>query len=268
MGLFAFPAQAQLDNYKYFVVPKRFDAFKEINQYQSSTLVKFLLTKYGFETVYADAIPEELFLDKCLGLNSQLEDNSTYLQTVVAIVFNDCRGQEVFRTQEGRSKSKEFKEAYSDAIQEAMQSMALITHNYQGSAQQPYEGAADTATKKTVDTIPEADVEVASTEPEVMAVASEAEPLAIEVGKTVSEEVKPSESNVVYWEQLVSNSGFILTHPEKEVTWVIMKTSSKEVFMAVSTTIQGVAFKVKKGWRLEYYLGDVLQVEHLQLGDQ
>lgn len=266
MGLFALPVQSQLDNYKYFVVPKRFDAFKEINQHQSSTLVKFLLTKYGFETLYDDAIPEELFLDKCLGLNSQLEDNSTYLQTVVAIVFYDCRGQEVFRTQEGRSKSKEFKEAYSDAIQEAMQTMALITHNYQGTAQAPIEKATETTTDETVETTPEAEAEVTPTAPEVIAVITEV-PEAKEVEKKVSEEVKPTESNVVYWEQTVSNNGFILTHPEKEETWVIMKSSSPEVFMAISTTLQGVAFKVKKGWRLEYYLGDVLQAEQLQLVD-
>lgn len=267
MGLFVLPAQAQLDNYKYFVVPKRFDAFMEINQHQSSTLVKFLLTKYNFEAVYIDAIPEELFLNKCLGLTTQVEDNSTYLQTVVAMVFIDCKGQEVFRTQEGKSKRKDFKEAYSEAIQEAMRSMALITHNYQGQTQGTVEKPVPAEVHESVESNPEIKADLTPSEPELVAEAPEVVPVLIEVGKTVPEEVKPNESNVVYWEQMAGNNGFILTHPEKESAWVLMKTSSPEVFMAVSKNLQGIAFKVQKGWRIEYYLGDVLHAEQLQIAD-
>ena len=258
MGLSVLPAQAQLDNYKYFVVPKRFDAFMDINQHQSSTLVKFLLTKYEFEPLYDDAIPEELFLNKCLGLTTQLEDNSTYLQTVVAIVFYDCRGQEVFRTQEGRSKNKVFKEAYSEAIQEAMQTMALISHHYRGSEQTVEEPVVAEA-PDPIEATPETETEVSLAEPAVIAdVAEEApEPLA-------KEESVPE---ITYWEETARSNGYILTNPDKEVTWVIMKTSSPEVFMAISTTTQGVAFKVENGWRLEYYLGDLLKVEEIKLAN-
>ena len=258
MGLSVLPAQAQLDNYKYFVVPKRFDAFMDINQHQSSTLVKFLLTKYEFEPLYDDAIPEELFLNKCLGLTTQLEDNSTYLQTVVAIVYYDCRGQEVFRTQEGRSKNKVFKEAYSEAIQEAMQTMALISHNYRGSEQTVEEPVVAEA-PDPIEATPETETEVSLAEPAVIAdVAEEApEPLA-------KEESVPE---ITYWEETARSNGYILTNPDKEVTWVIMKTSSPEVFMAISTTTQGVAFKVENGWRLEYYLGDLLKVEEIKLAN-
>lgn len=267
MGLSLLPAQAQLDNYKYFVVPKRFETFKDVNQYQTSTLVKFLLTKYAFDPIYDDAIPEELFLNKCLGLTSQLEDNSTYLQTVVAIVFYDCRGQEVFRTQEGKSKNKEFKEAFSESIQEAMKTMALISHNYQGSEEKTVEEPVVAQAPDPVDTIPEPETLVSTAEPAVVAVIVEeaSEPSAIEETESeASEAVKPE---ITYWEQTASNNGFILTHPEKEVTWVLMKTSTAEVFMAISTTRQGVAFKQPKGWRLEYYLGDLLKVEAIQLED-
>lgn len=36
---------AQLNNYKYIIVPKKFDAFKSVNEYQTSTLVKYFLNK-------------------------------------------------------------------------------------------------------------------------------------------------------------------------------------------------------------------------------
>ena len=267
MGLSLFPAQAQLDNYKYFVVPKRFETFKDVNQYQTSTLVKFLLTRYAFDPIYDDAIPEELFLNKCLGLTTQLEDNSTYLQTVVAIVFYDCRGQEVFRTQEGRSKNKEFKEAFSEAIQEAMRTMALLSHNYQGSEEETVEEQVVAQAPDPVETIPEPETVVAPAEPAVVAVIVEeaSEPSVKE--ETVPEASESTKPEITYWEQTTSNNGFILTHPEKEVTWVLMKTSTAQVFMAISTTRQGVAFKQEKGWRLEYYLGDLLKVEEIHLED-
>jgi len=267
MGLSLLPAQAQLDNYKYIVVPKRFETFKDVNQYQTSTLVKFLLTKYAFDPIYDDAIPEELFLNKCLGLNTQLEDNSSYLQTVVAIVFYDCRGQEIFRTQEGRSKNKEFKEAFSEAIQEAMRTMALLSHNYQGSEEETVEEPVVAQAPDPVETIPEPETVIAPTEPAVVAVIMEeaAEPSVEE--ETESEASEATKPEITYWEQTASNNGFILTHPVKEVTWAILKTSTAEVFMAISTTRQGVAFKQQKGWRLEYYLGDLLKVEEIQLED-
>lgn len=267
MGLSLLPAQAQLDNYKYIVVPKRFETFKDVNQYQTSTLVKFLLTKYAFDPIYDDAIPEELFLNKCLGLNTQLEDNSSYLQTVVAIVFYDCRGQEIFRTQEGRSKNKEFKEAFSEAIQEAMRTMALLSHNYQGSEEETVEEPVVAQAPDPVETIPEPETVIAPTEPAVVAVIMEeaAEPSVKE--ETESEASEATKPEITYWEQTASNNGFILTHPVKEVTWAILKTSTAEVFMAISTTRQGVAFKQQKGWRLEYYLGDLLKVEEIQLED-
>ena len=267
MGLSLLPAQAQLDNYKYFVVPKRFETFKDVNQYQTSTLVKFLLTRYAFDPIYDDAIPEELFLDKCLGLITQLEDNSTYLQTVVAIVFYDCRGQEVFRTQEGSSKNKEFKEAYSEAIQKAMSNMALISHNYQGSEEETVEEPVVTQAPDPVEIIPEPETEVAPVEPAAVAVIVEeiSEPSVKE--ETVSEASEATKPKITQWEQIARDKGYVLTQPGIDVSWVFMQTSSLNVFLALSKNIQGIAFIVDEGWRVEYYLGDVLQAEIIEVKD-
>ena len=118
------------------------------------------------------------------------------------------------KIQEGRSKNKVFKEAYSEAIQEAMQTMALISHNYQGS-EQTVEEAVVTESPDRIEATPEAEANVSLAEPVVVPVMAEeaSEPLA-------KEESVPE---LTYWEETASNNGYILTHPEKEVTWVIMK---------------------------------------------
>ena len=41
--------QAQLDSYKYVIVPKKFDGFKYENRFRTSTLLKFLFLKMGIQ---------------------------------------------------------------------------------------------------------------------------------------------------------------------------------------------------------------------------
>ncbi|HUH47967.1 MAG TPA: hypothetical protein VLZ54_12485, partial [Arenibacter sp.] len=61
-------SQTELNNYKYIIVPTKFDAFKQENQYQTSTLVKHLLVENGYNAVYDNALPEDLLSDRCSGL--------------------------------------------------------------------------------------------------------------------------------------------------------------------------------------------------------
>ena len=162
-GIAILPCSAQLNQYKYFIVPKRFDIFKDVNQYQSSTLVKHLLTKYGYETVYDDAIPEDLFLNKCRGVTVQLDENSSFLLTRVSLVFRDCKGREVFRTAEGSSKSKEYKEAYAECIQKAMDVMAVMKYEYEG-AEDVLEAIPESPTQPFIEEVAEEPSEIVTEE--------------------------------------------------------------------------------------------------------
>ncbi len=125
-----FSAFGQFSDYKYIIVPTKFDAFRKENMYQTSTTVKYLLTKRGFNAVYDNALPEDVFQDRCLGLIVNLENNSSFLSTKATIVFRDCRSVEVFRTIEGRSKIKEFRPAYNQAISRAFVSLDGIDPTY------------------------------------------------------------------------------------------------------------------------------------------
>ena len=44
-------SQVNLNDYKYVIVPKKYDFLKEADQYQINSLSKFLFNKYGFQTL-------------------------------------------------------------------------------------------------------------------------------------------------------------------------------------------------------------------------
>mgnify|MGYP007079515594 CR=1 FL=1 len=128
--LFALNVQGQLNDYKYLVVPKRFDGFKMENQHQTSTLVKHLFTNKGFNTVYDDAIPDDLYANRCLGLTVRLDEKSSMFTTKTILILENCNNEAVFMTQEGRSREKDFKISYNEAITQAFQSIQALDYSY------------------------------------------------------------------------------------------------------------------------------------------
>ncbi len=123
-------SQVNMDDYKYIVVPKRFDGFRNENQHQTSTLIKYLFSKKGFVTIYDDNIPVDLSIDRCLGLYVDLIENSSMFTTKTILALKDCKGEEVFLSQEGKSKNKEYKGAFNEAITEAFDSFASLSYTY------------------------------------------------------------------------------------------------------------------------------------------
>ena len=135
--LFTNLSQAQLNDYKYIIVPKKFEGFKKENQYLTSTYIKHLFTRKGFKTVYSDDLPVDLYGKPCSGLTVQFNDGSSMFTTKVVLALKDCNGQEIFETLEGRSKEKEFKRAYQQAIAKAFESIDTLPYSYSGKDEEP-----------------------------------------------------------------------------------------------------------------------------------
>jgi hypothetical protein len=123
--------QAGLNEYKYIIIPKKLGEFREENQYLTSTLLKYQFVKKGFTAVYDDALPQDLYMDRCLGLTALLKDNSSMFNTKVTIFLENCKGQQVFSSREGTNKIKEYKEAYRDGITVAMSSFDRLAYTYE-----------------------------------------------------------------------------------------------------------------------------------------
>lgn len=124
-------AQSNLNNYKYVVVPQKFDFLKEADKYQLNSLTKFLLEKENF-TVFLDYsdLPEDLSKNRCLGLFANVIENSGMFKTKLTLELKDCNNSIVFKSKEGTSKNKDYKKAFHEALRDAFKSFEAINYSY------------------------------------------------------------------------------------------------------------------------------------------
>ena len=121
--------QKSLNNYKYVIVPNQFEFLKKPDQYQTSSLTKFLLKKKGYNAYISnETFPKDLTNNRCLALTANLKDNSGMLSTKNNIIFKNCNNQAVFTSNVGKSKLKDYKRAYHEAIRNAFKNVP--THKY------------------------------------------------------------------------------------------------------------------------------------------
>ena len=124
--LFTIPLTAQtqdLNQYSYVVVPDKFEFQNSPNQYQLNSMMVFYLEKYGFNA----SVPNKAsYTDRCDGLFADVEELNTFFGTKLQIVLRDCDSEEVYRSDEGKSKYKEFEKSYQDALRKAFKSMEML----------------------------------------------------------------------------------------------------------------------------------------------
>tara|TARA_B110000208_G_scaffold142937_1_gene172423 strand:- start:501 stop:1262 length:762 start_codon:yes stop_codon:yes gene_type:complete len=109
-------AQKTLSDYSFVVVPDEFEFLSKANQYQLNDMAKYYLTKNGFNTYYFSELPS---VDNCDGLWADVESIAGFTRTKILVVLKDCKGIEVYRSQPGASKQKEYKKSYQDALRKA-----------------------------------------------------------------------------------------------------------------------------------------------------
>jgi len=265
LGSFYGSAQEQLNEYKYIIVPKRFDDFKNENQYKTSTLVKFLFEQKGFNVVYDDALPPDLNQNRCAGLLANLKDDSNMFTTKVRIVLKDCNSKEVFVTQEGTTKIKEYDAAYSDAVRKAFASFDGVNYTYKPSsttsvADLPLNsgGGIVAVTQTTVTTTkkpnnpPMAPVQQQAT-PEVQSY-KDMTPVPSDIEK----------STAILYAQEIPN-GYQLVDSTPKILLKIFKSSVPNVYTAVGDDKNGMVYNRDGKWFFEYYAGDKLTVEELNI---
>ena len=116
-------AQKDLSDYDYVVVPKLYEFLFEEDQHQLNSLTKFLFNKYGFNAYFEDELPN---VTRCDGLRAEVIGKPGFIYTKIQVVLKDCYGSELFRSEEGRSKLKEYKKAYHQAMRQAFESIEVL----------------------------------------------------------------------------------------------------------------------------------------------
>mgnify|MGYP005820159867 CR=1 FL=1 len=287
MGL-STSAQTDLNDYKYIIVPKKFDGFKNVNEHQTSTLIKYLFTGKGFNTLYDDQLPDDLKLNRCLALQVDLQDDSTMFSTKTTINLKDCNGNIVFSTMEGLSKEKQYKEAYSEAIRESMRSFNAINYAYNGKSEKnetitvSFKNDVKWLDESSSNEVAQADSKKnevhAKKEPEVIEKATETTqyykdnaPVASDINKGKTEapafkklEIKKPNVKDIWYAQPTEN-GFQLVDSTPQIRMNLLKSSAADVYMAKTDAKNGMVYKKDSTWIFEYYENDKLVQEELNI---
>ncbi len=125
-------AQNSLDAYKYIIVPDKFDEFKEADKYQLNSLTNFLFKKYGFQTLSGNmgSYPSDIIKNPCLAVTAKLNDHSSMFTTKVNIDLIDCYNKVVYSSEIGKSKIKEYKPSYQEALRSSFITFEEIDYAY------------------------------------------------------------------------------------------------------------------------------------------
>ena len=128
-------SQEEINNYKYVIVPTIGKFLDEDDQYQTNSLVEFLFNKYGYTALMAnEELPSDLEANPCLGLTADVEKvKGGFLVTKLQLNMKDCRDRVVVSSKVGKSKEKDFKASYHEAIREAFQTFQFFEYKYQPS---------------------------------------------------------------------------------------------------------------------------------------
>ncbi|WP_435262111.1 hypothetical protein [Tenacibaculum sp. nBUS_03] len=228
--------QKKVNDYKYVIVPTRFDFLKQEDQYQANSLTKFLFKKYGFN-VFLDneKLPKELGDNRCLALTGTIKDDSGMFTVKTIVQLKDCYNNIVFTSKIGKSKLKDYQKGYHEAIRDAFKSVQAIKYKYNSN-------------KIQVVDIPKKEIEAPVIESAKV------------IGAAATKKVS-IDSNVLYAQPI--NNGFQLVNTKPERVYEILKTSVKDVF--VFKNKKGILFKNENAWTAEYYEKDMKIVKHFTI---
>jgi hypothetical protein len=237
---FSFAQSEIINNYKYVIIPRKFDFFKEADRYKVNTLTKMAFEKAGFTAFFNDEqLPQDIALNRCRALYGDVDNTSGILSTSVAILVKDCNGKELYRSEKGRSKQKDFDSAYREAIREAAVSLRNINYTYVGD-----QASAQYFGQPAV--------------PQTVATPVQAAPAAVAVAK---EEVV--NQNTLFAQPIAN--GYQLVDSTPKVVLKMYRTSQADSYSASGDGKNGVVFKKGNDWFFEYYVNDKLVSEKLSI---
>jgi len=251
-------SQTNLNNYKYVIVPKKYDFLKEEDQYRLNGLTKFLFEKYGFLTLMeGDDYPDDLLKNKCLALNSNVINDSGIFKTKLKIELEDCTDKVVFTSVFGETREKDFGKAYTEALRKAFISIEALSYKYE-----PKENILSESQNQEVKKEPETlkQDKIAEVMP-----AEETKLAAVAAVAVMETAISPSDnkdvSDILYAQ--ATENGFQLVDSTPKVVYKIKKTSLENVYLVQD--IDGTLFNKDGQWILEYYEQGTLKQKSLNI---
>ncbi|HSN48102.1 MAG TPA: hypothetical protein VLR29_05020 [Flavobacterium sp.] len=237
----------KVNDYKAVVIPMKYDIQKTENQYRLQTITKIDLQNAGFQAFYAtETMPAE-FSERCDLLYIDVKKDNAFLVTKLYITFKDCFGAIIFQSAIGKSREKEYGLAYTDALNDAFMSVKALNYKYNGTK---------AGSKSAV--VPAAPAPVATTAPAIVLPAA-ASTKEVNDNKTFQN----ISADLLYAQP--TPYGYQLIDSEPKVVMKVYKTSNSSSYMAAKGSVQGVLVSKDNQWFFEYYQGDKLISEKINV---
>ena len=263
-----------LDDYKYVIIPAKYEFQKTDDQYQLNSLTKFLFEKEGFITQFDNVeMPLEISKNPCDVLTARVNNTSNMFTTKMVIELINCKNQKVLITKEGRSKEKDYKKGYQEALREAFESVTAQNYNKENA-----KNSKSAVAKSTVQDAKNAVMEAAAEAVEAVDVIEATE---VEIPEEINEiEVEEIEETMIdsskdvertkYDNRDRDDNGTILSVPTEKllyaqknrlgyqlvdsspkIVFILLNSSKKEVYYIKNRS--GIFFKEDGKWYAEYY---------------
>lgn len=235
-----------INNYKYVIIPLKYEFMRTDNQYRLATLSKFNLNKAGFEAYYEN---EHLAVttERCDLMYFDVIKEKSFLTTKLHAVLKDCYGKVIYESETGISKEKDYQLAYSEALDKAFVSIGSLGYQYAGAVKEMKNAAAPVKEQSTT-------VEVK----EVAAVANKVTPTAV-----VAPKVAVQSSGALYVQPIAN--GYQLVDTTPKVVMKVYKTSNESNFIAEKDGNNGVLVLKEGVWFFEYYKNGTLFSEKIDV---
>jgi len=225
-------SQNNINNYKYVIVPERFNFSRDDNQYGLNSTARLLLEQKGFAALMSnEQLPPALAANRCNALVADVVQKKGLFVTNLTLLLRDCQGNIIFKSKEGKSREKEFPVAYDLALRDAFSSLNDVPYKYDSTMATNQQAAAPSAAP------------------------SPAPAPAMAAGAEIT--------GTLYAQATPNGYQLIDTTPKKVL--ILLKTSMQDYYIAEAGASNGIVFKKNGEWVFEYYKDSKLVSQKLDV---
>lgn len=212
------------ESYKYAIIPKKFNFFKEENRFNLNSITKSFFENQGFEVYFdSDVLPEELSENRCLAIYVDAFEKSSLFLTKIHFEVKDCSNTILIKSELGSSREKDYKKAYNESFGKSLNSIKNKLN------------------------------------------LKRSNPNSIQIVDS-KKEVLITPQNLSYnLFAIPTSTGYKLVNEKPETVFLLNKTSDVTVFTAVKGNLNGVLIQKNSEWFFEYYEGEKLLSEKVQV---
>ncbi|HEX8268509.1 MAG TPA: hypothetical protein VF581_01340 [Flavobacterium sp.] len=249
----SFASAQSINDYKYAIVPKKFDFLSEADKFNMNTLTKMFMEKYGFVTFFdTDTLPNDIVDRSCNRVYVDVINDKAVFLTKLTVVLKDCKNNILYSSRVGTSKEKSYKTAYVQALRGAFKSFDQLGYKYNGAVTEVQTSTIRTTNNGTTVTKEVIPPPQAGSKGDVI------------YGKP--QQVKPEvvDTNNLLFAQPIEN-GFQIVDTTPKVVLKLQNTSAPGIYLAERDQLRGTLFAKDGKHVFEYYKDGRLVSEVLNI---